>query len=80
MEWWLKKGKTNIYVKAIQTANTARLGYLLFSFPEMNAKYFCLELSGRIGKRVAVRYKPILTETWDPLMKPKTCIKALYSE
>ena len=80
MEWWLKKEETNIYIKAIQDANTARLGWLLFSFPEINTKAFCLELLCRIGEQVAAGYKPILIETWDTLIKPKTRLKALHSE
>ena len=79
-EWWLKKEKSNMYVKSIQAATTARLGWLLFSFPEMNTKVFSQELSTLVGEQVAARYKPVLTGKWDPSMDPKARLKAIHLE
>ena len=80
IEWWLKREKITIYVKAIQAANTARLGWLLFSFSEINAKVFSRELSGRIGDIVSARFKPILTDSWDASIDSRLRLKALHLE
>ena len=80
LEWWFKKEKITIYEKAIQAANTARLGWLLFSFSEMNAKGFSRELSARLGHAVSARYKPILTDSWDSTIDNKLRLKAIHLE
>ena len=80
MEWWLKKEKITIYVKAIQAENTSRLGWLLFSFKEINTKVFDRELSCRLGAQISARFKPISTGTWDKSIDYKTRLKALHLE
>ena len=80
IEWWMKKEKITLYVKTIQAELTTRLGWLLFSFPEMNVKAFSTELTSLMGETISARYKPILTDKWDTSLDSKSRLKAIHLE
>ena len=71
LSWWLKKENTNVFVKDIQSETTSRLGWLLFSFGALHIESLTKEISNWIGVEVAGRFKPILTDSWDPNIDPK---------
>ena len=80
LSWWLKKEHTDIWEKEIQAESTARLGWLLFSFSGLNIKALCAEISAIIGIEIAGRFKPILTDKWDPTIDSKKRLKAIHLE
>ena len=80
IEWWLRKEQVEVYQKSIQSAHTSRLGWLLFSFPELDIKKLQSELSTLAGAPVASRYKAILTDSWNSKVDPKKRLKAVHLE
>jgi len=70
LEWWLKN-ECSIFVKDILSENTVRLGWLLFSFQGLNFKNLMMEITELCMVEIFARYKPILTDKWDPPVNPK---------
>ena len=80
LRWWLKKENIDIYDKEIQAELTARLGWLLFLISGLNIKSLCAETSLIIGIEIAGRFKPILTNKWDPTIDSQKRLKAIHLE
>jgi len=80
ISWWLKKEKTDVFVKDIQSETTVRCGWLLFSYSGLDVDALTDEISAFCGATVAGRYKPILTDKWDPTIESKKRLKAVHLE
>ena len=76
----VKKEQTDIYVKEIQVENTVRLGWLIISYSGMNISSLTTDISILTNIEIAGRYKPILTDSWDPTIKSKKRLKAVHLE
>ena len=80
ISWWLKKEQTDVFVKDIQSETTVRCGWLLFSYSGLDVKSLTDEISLMCGVIVAGRYKPILTDKWDPTIENKKRLKGVHLE
>ena len=80
LSWWLKKEKIDIFLKEIQSEATSRLGWLLFSFSGIHIKTLTDEISIMTGVTIAGRFKPILTDKWNPDIDSKKRLKAVHLE
>ena len=80
LDWWLRREQVDMFVKTIQADRSSRLGWLLFSFQELNLKVLSTELSELASTEISAIFKPILTGTWDPSIDPKKRLKAVHLE
>ena len=65
-EWMLKENKMGIFNKTLQVEATTQMGWLLYSTNSLDHNLLAKVLSDEIGVQIALRFKYINTDKYEP--------------
>ena len=66
VDWFFKEAGMRMFNKTIQAESITQMGWLLYSYSNLDTKALADAISNQIGTRVGLRYKYINTDKYEP--------------
>ena len=80
VDWFFKEAGMRMFNKTIQAESITQMGWLLYSYSNLDTKALADAISNQIGTRVGLRYKYINTDKYEPDREQRRKWMAIHIE